>query len=139
MSEPTKKPQELEDAVKGSQSSLEGSNKGQKTPETGQNKGCACSGGSCDDNKEPCADKEGCACQKELEVEVGKAETGQDSVAENTVKTDAENVEGIAEEYIDPISEEYLIERENLIAPQWWLFYELEPFRDKITNMSLGW
>jgi len=42
-------------------------------------------------------------------------------------------------EYIDPVTEEYLIERENLITCQWSLFYELDPKKDKMTNMRLGW
>jgi hypothetical protein len=43
-----------------------------------------------------------------------------------------------AEEYKDPVTEEYLINRNNMICPQWSLTYELWPQKNTTINLWLG-
>ena len=130
MSEETNQAQGLEAELNKGQSNSETAKETQKQPET-DNGSCGCSGGTCNSNKEPCADKEGCAC-KELEVKAAEADSND---AESKIEAAAEEA---TVEYVDPVTEEYLIERENNITPQWSLFYELEPLRNKTVHISMG-
>ncbi len=43
-----------------------------------------------------------------------------------------------ADEYKDPLTEEYLINRNNMICPQWSLTYELWPQKNTTINLWLG-
>jgi len=72
----------------------------------------------------------------EEKLETKASELASTNESNDTVDTTTSTAE--SEEYIDPITEEYLIERNNLLAPQWWLAYELMPKTDKLVSLRLG-